>query len=153
MVYYIPLSLPPSPCCCQKLRIMDENKYIEEAIARAEEETPYFLNGIPCSLEEENGLGKRLVKATADLVISKQLKSRAQTRSRRREVLSKQGEDKEEVSNHTHKSRYWHFVPYLHSCRFFFFLWSVWLICLSTLCVGMEVAARISEEVSEGGCT
>lgn len=79
------------------MRIFDENQYIEEAIARSEEETPYFVHGIPCSLEEDNGLGKRLVRALAELVIAKQLKSRAQTRARRREVLSKQGSDKEEV--------------------------------------------------------
>jgi hypothetical protein len=80
-------------------------------------------------LEEENGLGKRLVKATADLVISKQLKSRAQTRSRRREVLSKQGEDKEEVSNHTHISPIIIIGILSHTfidvSLFFFFSWYV----------------------------
>lgn len=71
--------------------------YIEEMVEKAEEEMPYFLQGFSCSLEEQSGLGKRLVNALADHVIAKKQKARIATRARRKEVLSRQGSTQEET--------------------------------------------------------
>lgn len=80
----------------EKIRISEENDFIEASIARVQEDLPLFIQGHPCALEEQSGLGKKLVKALAYQVIAKTNKKRNATRARRKEVLSKQGATPEE---------------------------------------------------------
>ena len=78
----------------EKERIKEENAYIASAVAKAEVDVELFLQGKPCSLEIDKGLGPRLVESMAVNVMERDADEREKTRATRRAQLEAAGKTK-----------------------------------------------------------